>query len=477
LAPDMAAAHFYAGHGYLQSERFDDAQREFTRALELEPEDPAVLIGLAKVSLSKREPKVAIGFLERAIAKTPSTREAYWLMASAWRDGGDEAKAAEYSKPGEPPPQQEAFADKLRSQQLGNEGVTLRFARMRADVLLARDQSEEALAELTRYLDQVPKSAAALGALGDLYMKLDRPMDAIPRYQAALSIDPALAQAHSMWGTALYRTGKTEEGIEKTREAVALEPLELDFKSNLASMLAAQGTKPALDEALALMNEVAKGRPQDPRAWINLAQVLGASTKADEAIAAFQKAVDLAPNDSGVRHEFGVLCARVGRIPEAAEAFAAVVKADPARMEARTNLIHALTMLGRDSDAIAALRNALEIAPKNPQFRAQLAWLLATSKDDAARSGTEALGIAHELVEASQGKNPEFLVIQAAAEAESGDFPSAILSIDAGLELLKPKPGGDGSVVQDPMQVGIIDRALACRKVFQEGRPYRVEAP
>jgi len=88
------------------------------------------------------------------------------------------------------------------------------------------------------------------------------------------------------------------------------------------------------------------------------------------------------------------------------------------------------------------------------------------------RSGAEALAIARELTRAADDQNPELLVVLAAAEAESGDLEAAKSTLEAALVLLRPPP--DQSVTE-PGLIGIIDQALACRKAFLAGKPFRAE--
>ncbi len=473
LAPDWAAAHFYAGHGYLSSERLDDAVREFERALQLEPEAPAALIGLAKVALSRNDPKQALEYLERANHATQRTQESRWLMAAAWRALGDEAKAQTYSDATQPP-SQEPFPDKLRAELLRDEGVTLIFARQRADAYFANGEKDRAIAELQSYVEKVPKSAPALVALGDLYMRAGKPEDAIARYQAACTLDGTLAAAFSQWGSALARTGKVPEGAAKLRQALALEPSKVEYKSDLGAVLCGSAQKEEREEGLRLLGEVAQARPEDPSLRLNFAQALRANGRPDEAVAAFQRALDLAPNDVRMRFEFGMLCATSGHMEEAAAAFGRVVELDQSQMSARLNHIRALNELGRYKQALAALRTARELDPKSVEIRAQIAWILSTSPDDATRSAAEGLALAQELARESENKNPEMLVILAAAEAESGDLEGASVTLDGALELLKPKAP---EPVSNPAQVAIIDRALAMRKAFKAGKPFRMAAP
>lgn len=474
LAPDWAAAHFYAGHGYLSSERLDDAVREFERALALEPEAPAALIGLAKVALSRNDANKALEYLERANHETQRTKESRWLMAAAWRALGDETKAQSYSALNQPPPAQEPFPDKLRAKLLHDEGVTLIFARQRADAYFANGEKDRAIAELQTYVERLPKSAPALAALADLYMRAGKPEDAIARYQAACTLDATLAAAFSQWGAALARTGKVAEGTAKLRQALALEPTKVEFKSDLGAVLCASAQKEEREEGLRLLGEAAQARPEDPALRLNFAQALRANGRLDEAVAAFQRALDLAPNDVRMRFEFGMLCATSGHMEESAAAFARVLELDQSQMSARLNYIRALGELGRYKEALAALRTARELNPKSVEIRAQIAWILSTSPDDATRSATEGLALAQELAKETENQNPEMLVILAAAEAESGQVEGATLTLEGALELLKPKAP---EPVSNPAHVAIIDRALAMRKAFKAGKPYRMAVP
>ncbi len=474
LSPDLAAAHFYAAHGYLALERPDDARREFERALALEPEAPAALIGMAKLALSRDDGKTALEFLARAGQQPQSTSEARWLSAAAWRALGDETKAQSFSAPNEAPPAQETFPDKLRSQLFWDEGVTLAFARQRSDAYLARGENDRALQELQLYVDKAPKSADALVLLADAYSRVGKPDEALARYQAACTLDPTQASALSQWGLALARKGRTAEALAKLRQALDLEPSSVEFKSNIAILLCSSQEKNDREEGLRLLGEAAEARPEDVSLRLNLAQALRANGRNEEALAAFLRVLALAPDDARMRFEYGVLCATTGHLEDAAQAFARVVELSPSKSAARINLARALTQLGRHQAALAALRSFQEFAPHNVEARSGLAWMLCTSPDDGSRAGPEALALAKELTSETEAKNPEMLVILSAAQAEVGDFESAVKSIEQALELLKPKPPDP---VYDPAQVGIIDRALEMDKAFKAGKPYRSGGP
>jgi len=70
----------------------DGADKGFDRALEALAEDPAALVGKAKVALAKGDAKGAVGFVEKAFAKSPLCETA-WLLGDAKKAAGDEKGA------------------------------------------------------------------------------------------------------------------------------------------------------------------------------------------------------------------------------------------------------------------------------------------------------------------------------------------------------------------------------------------------
>jgi tetratricopeptide (TPR) repeat protein len=471
LQPNLAAAHYQLGKLFLAGARLEEAQRSFSRALELEPRAVAAQIGLANVALAQSDAKRALELLELAEKIKPGSAEVRRIQAAAWRVLGDEDKAQILTAQAGASPAPEPFPDPLRAESILAEGVTLKFARARAENWLARGDPKQAVAELNAYLEQNPKFAPALVSLADLYMKTDQVEDALPRYQAAATLDPTNSAALVQWGIALTRTGRSDLGIEKLRQALALEPTRAEFRANLGAMLCGSEDAELRTEGLSLLAEVAKQLPDDASMQLNFAQALRSNERHEEALAAFERALLLAPGNARARFEYGLLCAQMGRFDNAVDAFERVIELEPTRMTAHDNLIWTLTRMGSYRDAIEALRIAQPLAPKNYTLRGQLAWLLATCPDDGVRSGAESLAITRELVEITQAKNPEFLVMLGAAQAETGEFKAAIASVDQALELMKPKE----DVVSDPALVGIIQRALACKRAFEAGQGYRLD--
>jgi hypothetical protein len=92
---------------------------------------------------------------------------------------------------------------------------------------------------------------------------------------------------------------------------------------------------------------------------------------------------------------------------------------------AARNLAAVLLMNGDPVQAAAVYRLAMQIDPGDLQNQRALAWLLATHPDSRVRNGREAVELSRQIVIATNGQVPVFLLTLCASLAESGDFDQA----------------------------------------------------
>ena len=93
-------------------------------------------------------------------------------------------------------------------------------------------------------------------------------------------------------------------------------------------------------------------------------------------------------------------------------------------MLAQLSLANALCVTGRADHAIEHYRCVLTLAPGDLATENNLAWILATFPDAAARDGKQALLLAQDAV--AKSRSASNLSTLSAAYAETGDFSSAI---------------------------------------------------
>lgn len=106
------------------------------------------------------------------------------------------------------------------------------------------------------------------------------------------------------------------------------------------------------------------------------------SGKTDEAIAAYQKAIELKPTQAAYYNSLGNVLARAGKIPEAQQAYQKSAELDPANAAmAYQNLGIVLFQAGRAKEALDPLRKASELDPKRAQIWCLLGRALVGAMD------------------------------------------------------------------------------------------------
>jgi len=166
---------------------------------------------------------------------------------------------------------------------------------------------------------------------------------------------------------------------------------------------------------------------RNPTSWKsrhNYACTLDAQGKLPEALKEFGEAIRLRPSNAEAYNDMALTLLKVGRRNEAIAGFqqSLQVRATPG---AARNLAAVLLMNGDAAQAARIYRVAMQIDPGDLQNQRALAWLLATHPDPKVRDGREALLLAGQIVDATKGQVPLFLLTLSAALAESGEFDRA----------------------------------------------------
>jgi protein O-mannosyl-transferase len=166
----------------------------------------------------------------------------------------------------------------------------------------------------------------------------------------------------------------------------------------------------------------------------NIGVVLQRKGRIDEAIAQFSKAIEAQP-DYAEANENHASALRVKN--EAAIAIEAPAEKprEAIRLELETATVHilrgdAFLRQGAVSAAIESYERALATGSDELVPLQNLAWIYATSTQDAIRNGVRAQALAETAVRVSGGTDPLVLRTLAAAQAENGDFASALATAE-----------------------------------------------
>ena len=96
----------------------------------------------------------------------------------------------------------------------------------------------------------------------------------------------------------------------------------------------------------------------------------------------------------------------------------------------------------------------------------ELAWLLATHSNSKIRNPDEALRLALSAAQATKNGQADVLDTLAAAQAATGDFVTAIKTVDEAIK-----------VAQATKNQRRLQDLQKRRKIYEQGRPYREIAP
>jgi tetratricopeptide (TPR) repeat protein len=219
------------------------------------------------------------------------------------------------------------------------------------------DEAAEALAAARRLQ---PRDYAAAIHLGDVYMSLDRLVDAREQFQGVIDVFPAVARRGL--GDVALRERKFAEAVEHYRAVLDRVPQAIAIHYSLA--MAYRGL----------------GRMDEARAHLQRRGPAGVHA-GDPVMVAVQSLV------RGERAWVmqGRRAYEAGEFQLAVDAFTKALDAAPSSVTARVNLGSALVQLRRDADAVRYLRDALRMAPQEPGVAETLIGaLMRLGRDDEA---------------------------------------------------------------------------------------------
>jgi len=246
-----------------------------------------------------------------------------------------------------------------------------------ADRLYQAGRFAEAAAQYTALLAAKPADAMLLVRLGACRYQLTEFREAEKRFRAALAAVPDLPPALVGWGTSLLALG---------RGAEAIPPLEKAVKANPGDRMAQRALGHAYQdqqrfvEGELLLRKLVTEDPKDAEAWYYLGLLLFDRNYAAAALDALERALALQPGYTRASIYRAAALAMLGRLAEAAAAFA-ILERDPAlARDAELLLGHAqlLSQTGRVEEALALVDRGLAAAPQSVKlqfWRARLLFL------------------------------------------------------------------------------------------------------
>ncbi|MDP9038715.1 MAG: tetratricopeptide repeat protein [Acidobacteriota bacterium] len=239
LTHDPARLRLYyrmAGQMYLLSHNWNAARDAFTQALRLNPHDEPSLAGLGNSLEELNRPKEAAAALTQAVARDPTDATAWEHLGRVETTLDDCASASA------------AYA-RLNQLRPKDRSTLSHWAR----ALIACGRKSEA-AEPTAQLRALVQDEVALGDKGPELTRINAEAIAFEQkgdypaaernYRHLVELDPGNLIFHRNLGLVLCRQSHWPEGISELKQALSLDPDDLDSQRALNAALSASNTQP-----------------------------------------------------------------------------------------------------------------------------------------------------------------------------------------------------------------------------------------
>jgi Flp pilus assembly protein TadD/serine/threonine protein kinase len=294
LRPDSIPAHNNLGVALANQGKVDEAIREYRRTIELDPESAIAHNNLGSALRVKKQFDEAILEFRTAIKIDPkvATIHVNFGLSLHARKQSDKAihefRTAIELDPNYPWPHY-----------------------FLGCVLREKGQWGGAIAELRKALELDPKNTHAHRYLGEALHRQGRFAEAEAAYREAIRLNPDWASFHDALAWLLATCDDREsrnypQAIESAKRAVQLAPHEWNYWNTLGVAYLNGGQ---LDAAENSLREAIRLKPDWPPAHHNLRLILQAKGRLHEAIAEFNKEIELDPKNAGNHNELAWLLA------------------------------------------------------------------------------------------------------------------------------------------------------------------------
>ena len=197
-----------------------------------------------------------------------------------------------------------------------NEGVRLHQAGR-------RDEAERIYCKV---LEAQPDHFDALHLLGVVDLERGKPVEAIHKIDAALALNPELAEAFNNRGNALLRLRRFDEALESYGRAIALKS---DYPEAFNNRGVAAQEVHRLDAALDSFDQAIALNPDYANAYNNRGNVLMELRLLDEAVASYDQAIALQLDHAGAFYNRGTSLRELMRFGEALASYDRAIALKP----------------------------------------------------------------------------------------------------------------------------------------------------
>ena len=316
------------------------AEELYRAVLSLAPDHPDANHNLGAIAVECGQFLAAVPFFQTALQATPKNRQ-YWVsLVDALMQAGENELAADILEDARRAGLAPAAVEEM-VERLVNIAV---HAAWQSKPVQGRMPPQSQIREITRLFDEQRfEEVLTLGR------KMTR------QY-------PQCAMGWKSLSAALMRLDRSDEAIEPMQRALALHPGDVDMLSNYGL---ARSVKGDMVQAEVLLRRAVRHAPKFKQGWFNLAIVMRAQARLQDAEKAYLSCMDAGGEESRALLNLAILLGEMNRFAEAEARARRSIELEPTQAQAHVSLGMLLKDQGRLPEAMEVLRHALEVDPKD----------------------------------------------------------------------------------------------------------------
>lgn len=366
---ELMAIYKALGRAYFSRDRVDEAISAWKKISELDPENIYARIELADLFREQ-------GLYDQAIAEHEAIiqlkiDDPYRVCLSHREIGNIHEANSEYDN---------AIKNYNAALALTAPGNWLRKdLQHRIIGIYAADGNWEGL--ITHYQDKLettPNDPELIGLLASAYIENQQADDGIAAYQKAVELAPTDTGLRLNLIAALRNAEKFEDAAAAYEVLTEQQPDDFGIYRELGELYLQLEDE---NKAKTTYQRIVDRNPEDAATYLTLAEIYAGNQWIDDAAAAYQKAIALAPDNLDYIEYFGEFYFRHGNREKTLETWNQLVTGDNNTAENYDRLAQLLDAKDFRTEAIAAGRKAVELAPDAYRYREALAHRLTENKD------------------------------------------------------------------------------------------------
>jgi len=315
--------------------------RLFRCASRIAPDHRMALRYLPWCLVEMGEPARAIEYYQRLLTRHPSFAEGRLELGEALNALGRHSEAVGHLE-----------------RALVESPQDARVERALAIALLVLNHPQDALPLCRRLVEHDAGDADAWGLLAQALARTYAWEDAIRAYERAHALGHPSIAPH--YGCALAELDRFEEAERLLRGAIARHDGDQELRLQLAYALSEQDRH---DEAERILRDILREDPENWHGRHGLATFLASRGRSDEAMPIAEALMADAPDEAGSYETLGWVALKAGRFQDALAAFDTALRLAPGASVILAGRATALRCLGRQSEAQAAVRAVVERDP------------------------------------------------------------------------------------------------------------------